>query len=246
MTETGPTAFLVDPADAWERIGSVGKPQLLCSARIVDGDGREVAGRRGRRPAVRRARRDARLLAQRGGDPRRLHRRRLAASRATSPAATPTASSGSPGGGRRCSSRAARTSIRPRSRMCSPPIRRSSTPRCSPRRTRNGARSAAPSSSSRRTAARPDGAELDRLLPRPPRPLQGAEALRVRRRIPAHLGRQDPEASAASGTVKPRAAGLEIRPGPAAAGPDQKPTGWDMLNGRGVYSAFARALWEIR
>jgi fatty-acyl-CoA synthase len=42
MTETGPTAFLVDPADAWERIGSVGKPQLLVSARIVDGGGREV------------------------------------------------------------------------------------------------------------------------------------------------------------------------------------------------------------
>jgi len=42
MTETGPTAFLLDPADAWERIGSVGKPQLLCSARIVDPDGREV------------------------------------------------------------------------------------------------------------------------------------------------------------------------------------------------------------
>jgi fatty-acyl-CoA synthase len=43
MTETGPTAFLVDPADAWDRIGSVGKPQLLCLARIVDGAGREVA-----------------------------------------------------------------------------------------------------------------------------------------------------------------------------------------------------------
>lgn len=43
MTETGPTAFLVDPADAWDRIGSVGKPQLLCSARIVDAQGREVA-----------------------------------------------------------------------------------------------------------------------------------------------------------------------------------------------------------
>jgi len=42
MTETGPTAFLVDPADAWERIGSVGKPQLLCSARIVGPDGREA------------------------------------------------------------------------------------------------------------------------------------------------------------------------------------------------------------
>ena len=42
MTETGPTAFLVDPADAWERIGSVGKPQLLCSARIIGPDGREA------------------------------------------------------------------------------------------------------------------------------------------------------------------------------------------------------------
>jgi len=42
MTETGPTAFLVDPADAWERVGSVGKPQLLCSARIVGEDGAEV------------------------------------------------------------------------------------------------------------------------------------------------------------------------------------------------------------
>jgi fatty-acyl-CoA synthase len=42
MTETGPTAFLVDPADAWDRIGSVGKPQLLCSARIVDAEDREL------------------------------------------------------------------------------------------------------------------------------------------------------------------------------------------------------------
>jgi fatty-acyl-CoA synthase len=42
MTETGPTAFLVDPADAWDRIGSVGKPQLLCSARIVDEADREL------------------------------------------------------------------------------------------------------------------------------------------------------------------------------------------------------------
>ncbi|MGZ8349964.1 MAG: class I adenylate-forming enzyme family protein [Allosphingosinicella sp.] len=43
MTETGPTAFLVDPVDAWARIGSVGKPQLLCSVRIVDAAGRDVA-----------------------------------------------------------------------------------------------------------------------------------------------------------------------------------------------------------
>jgi fatty-acyl-CoA synthase len=43
MTETGPTAFLVDPADAWDKIGSVGKPQLLCSVRIVDENKREAA-----------------------------------------------------------------------------------------------------------------------------------------------------------------------------------------------------------
>ena len=42
MTETGPTAFMLDPADAWDRPGSVGKPQLLCSARIVDSSGRDV------------------------------------------------------------------------------------------------------------------------------------------------------------------------------------------------------------
>ena len=43
MTETGPTAFLIDPADAWNRIGSVGKPQLLCSVRVVDEAGCDVA-----------------------------------------------------------------------------------------------------------------------------------------------------------------------------------------------------------
>ena len=43
MTETGPTAFLAAPADAWERIGSVGKPQLLVRVRIVGEDGSDVA-----------------------------------------------------------------------------------------------------------------------------------------------------------------------------------------------------------
>lgn len=43
MTETGPTAFLLSPEDAWDHIGSVGKPQLLCRARIVDETGRDVA-----------------------------------------------------------------------------------------------------------------------------------------------------------------------------------------------------------
>ncbi len=42
MTETGPTAFLAAPEDAWEHVGSVGKPQLLCSVRIVGDDGRDA------------------------------------------------------------------------------------------------------------------------------------------------------------------------------------------------------------
>jgi fatty-acyl-CoA synthase len=42
MTETGPTAFLAAPADAWDHVGSVGKPQLLCSVRIVDAEGQDV------------------------------------------------------------------------------------------------------------------------------------------------------------------------------------------------------------
>ncbi len=42
MTETGPTAFLGAPVHAWERVGSVGKPQLLCSVRIVDEAGKCV------------------------------------------------------------------------------------------------------------------------------------------------------------------------------------------------------------
>ena len=42
MTETGPTAFLASPAEAWNRIGSVGKPQLLVSVRIVDDAGLQV------------------------------------------------------------------------------------------------------------------------------------------------------------------------------------------------------------
>lgn len=43
MTETGPTAFLAAPEDAWDHIGSVGKPQMLCSIRIVDEEGRDVS-----------------------------------------------------------------------------------------------------------------------------------------------------------------------------------------------------------
>jgi len=43
MTETGPTAFVAAPEDALEKIGSVGKPQMLLEVRIVDAKGRDVA-----------------------------------------------------------------------------------------------------------------------------------------------------------------------------------------------------------
>ena len=48
MTETGPTAFLLDEAHAVTKAGSVGKPQPFVDVRIVDADGRDVApGERG-------------------------------------------------------------------------------------------------------------------------------------------------------------------------------------------------------
>jgi fatty-acyl-CoA synthase len=43
MTETGPTVFLLDEADVLDKIGSVGRPQLLTEVRIVGTDGQDVA-----------------------------------------------------------------------------------------------------------------------------------------------------------------------------------------------------------
>jgi len=43
MTETGPTVFLMDEANAVAKIGSVGKPQLLASVRLVDKAGNDVS-----------------------------------------------------------------------------------------------------------------------------------------------------------------------------------------------------------
>ncbi len=43
MTETGPTTFLMDRENVLEKPGSVGRPQLLVEARIVDAAGRDVA-----------------------------------------------------------------------------------------------------------------------------------------------------------------------------------------------------------
>ncbi len=43
MTETGPTALFTDAASMTAKIGSIGKPQLLVSARIVRADGSDAA-----------------------------------------------------------------------------------------------------------------------------------------------------------------------------------------------------------
>lgn len=42
MTETGPTLFLMDEEHVEEKIGSVGKPQILCAVRLVGRDGKIV------------------------------------------------------------------------------------------------------------------------------------------------------------------------------------------------------------
>jgi fatty-acyl-CoA synthase len=42
MTETGPTVFLMDEVNAMNKTGSVGKPQLLASVRLVGPDGIDV------------------------------------------------------------------------------------------------------------------------------------------------------------------------------------------------------------
>ena len=43
MTETGPTTFLMDAENVLRKPGSIGKPQLLVEARIVDAAGQDVA-----------------------------------------------------------------------------------------------------------------------------------------------------------------------------------------------------------
>ncbi len=42
MTETGPTVFLMDPGRVADKIGSVGKPQILAQVRIVNQAGEDV------------------------------------------------------------------------------------------------------------------------------------------------------------------------------------------------------------
>ncbi len=43
MTESGPTTLIMDEGRVMDKLGSVGKPQLLCRARFVNEDGEDVA-----------------------------------------------------------------------------------------------------------------------------------------------------------------------------------------------------------
>ncbi len=88
-----------------------------------------------------------RLLAKSRGDGSRRSRRTAGFAPATSPSATRRASIGSRAASRTCTSRAARTSIRPRSRRFSTSTRASPTPPWSACPTSAGARSASRSSS---------------------------------------------------------------------------------------------------
>ena len=42
MTETGPTAFLMDGANAHRKVGSVGKPHIMTAVRLIGEDGKDV------------------------------------------------------------------------------------------------------------------------------------------------------------------------------------------------------------
>ena len=93
------------------------RPLMHTAIRIVDDEGNDVPQGDDRRAADQGAQHHAGLLEQAGGDGGRLHRR-LAAHRRRRAASTTKASSISSTAGRTCTSRAARTSIRPRSRTC--------------------------------------------------------------------------------------------------------------------------------
>ena len=193
MTETGPTVFLMDPEHAAEKIGSVGKPQLL--SRGAPGRRRwpRRGGRRAGRDAVPRPQHHARLLQQPRGHGRRHRRATAGCTRATSPGAMRTATTTSSTASRTCTSPAARTCIRPRWRPCSPTTRPCSRP---------------PSSASPderwgevghavirlRPGASLRGGGAARLRAHAARRLQGAQARHHRRRLPPHGRRQGAEA----------------------------------------------------
>src|SRR5699024_9083238 len=43
LTETSPTVFMLSREDALRKIGSVGKPALFCSFRLVNEEGKDVS-----------------------------------------------------------------------------------------------------------------------------------------------------------------------------------------------------------
>ncbi len=149
MTETGPTVFLMDPAEAAAKIGSVGRPQILAEVRIVDVADRDVApGEAGellfRGPGVTPGYWNNPEATARAFAPGGWLRSAISAAWMRMDAIS------SSTGSRTCSFPAARTSIPPRSRPRFTPIRPCWRWRCSASPIGAGARRDTPSSCSGR------------------------------------------------------------------------------------------------
>ena len=198
MTETGPTVFLMDPAHAAEKIGSVGKPQLLSRgaprrrrwprrARTASGAS-SCSAAPASRPATSTTRRRRRPPSTRDGWLR---------SGDVAPARCATATTTSSTASRTCSSPAARTSIRPRSRRVltnHPAVLEAAVLGVRGRALGRGRPRRRPPAPRRRRCEAEDAA---RLRAHAARRLQGAQARHRRRRLPPHRRRQGAEACAA-------------------------------------------------
>ena len=139
------TAFDDPPEDA--EVQRRAAPRRASSSPIRDDGRRPVRRRRGGRGVPALAGGDVGLLARPRGHRRGVHRRRLRAHRRPRPDRRAGPACASSGAARRCTSAAATTSTRSRSRRCWPPIPASPRSRSCPGPTTSWARSASPSSS---------------------------------------------------------------------------------------------------
>ncbi len=119
LTEVGVNCFAMSDEEAWQKAGSIGRPLMFTEAQVVDADGKEMPADEVGELCFRGPHVSAGYWKNPRGD-RRSHATNTGGfTPATWRGATPTASSTSPGAPRTCSSPAASTSTRRRSRTCS-------------------------------------------------------------------------------------------------------------------------------